>query len=176
MRVAAIRNAVYIGEQECPYDEEYDGNDFSATHLIAYMGDEPAGCLRLRFFADFAKFERVAVRKEYRKSRVAIRLIQAGLQLCQKKGYRRVIGHAQTRLMSFWTRFGFHPFEGREPFAFSDYDYVEMVAELNPDPDAIAITTDPYAVIRPEGRWHTPGILERSATRAATNPSVAKKR
>jgi predicted GNAT family N-acyltransferase len=176
MRVAAIRNAVYIGEQECPYDEEYDGNDFSATHLIAYMGDEPAGCLRLRFFADFAKFERVAVRKEYRKSRVAIRLIQAGLQLCQKKGYRRVIGHAQTRLTSFWTRFGFHPFEGREHFAFSDYDYVEMVAELNPDPDAIAITTDPYAVIRPEGRWHTPGILERSATRAATNPSVAKKR
>jgi len=27
MRVAAIRNAVYIGEQECPYEEEYDGND-----------------------------------------------------------------------------------------------------------------------------------------------------
>ena len=67
MRVAAIRNSVYIGEQECPYEEEYDGNDLSATHLLAYIGDEPVGCLRLRFFADFAKFERIAIRKEFRK-------------------------------------------------------------------------------------------------------------
>jgi len=176
MRVAAIRNAVYIGEQECPYDEEYDGNDFSATHLIAYMGDEPAGCMRLRFFAGFAKFERVAVRKEYRKSRVAIRLVQAGLQLCQKKGYERVIGHAQTRLSHFWTRFGFRAMEGRKHFVFSDYDYVEMVAELTRNADAITIESDPYVVIRPEGRWHVPGVLEQSSSRAATNPSVAKKR
>ncbi|HTF43825.1 MAG TPA: GNAT family N-acetyltransferase [Terriglobales bacterium] len=176
MRVAAVRNAVYIGEQECPYDEEYDGNDLSATHLLAYIGDEPVGCLRLRFFADFAKFERVAIRKEFRKSRAAIKLVQAGLKFCQKKGYRRVIGHAQTRLASFWTRFGFRPMEGREHFVFSDYDYVEMVAELEIDPNAVVLGADPYLMIRPEGRWHVPGILESSAARAATSPSVAKKR
>jgi predicted GNAT family N-acyltransferase len=176
MRVAAIRNAVYIGEQECPYDEEYDGNDLSASHLLAYIGDEPVGCLRLRFFADFAKFERVAVRKEFRKSRAAIKLVRAGLKLCQKKGYHRVIGHAQTRLMSFWTRFGFQPLENRKPFAFSDYDYVEMVAELERDPDALTLDTDPYVVIRPEGRWHVPGVLETSASRPASNASALKKR
>ena len=175
MRVAAIRNAVYIGEQECPYDEEYDGNDFSATHLLAYIGDEPVGCMRLRFFADFAKFERVAIRKEFRKSRAAIKLVQAGLKLCQRKGYRRVIGHAQVRLASFWTRFGFHPMEGRKPFVFSDYDYIEMVAELEGHPEALTLETDPYFLIRPEGRWHVPGILERSSSRAATNPSVVRK-
>jgi len=175
MRVAAVRNAVYIGEQECPYDEEYDGNDLSATHLLAYIGDEPAGCLRLRFFADFAKFERVAIRKEFRKSRAAIKLVQAGLKLCQKKGYRRVIGHAQIRLANFWTRFGFRPMEGRNHFVFSDYDYIEMVAELERDPNAVTLGADPYLMIRPEGRWHIPGILEESASRDATNPSVAKK-
>ena len=36
------------------------------------------------------------------------------------------------------------------------------------------LATIPMLIIRPEGRWHTPGILERSATRAATNPSVKK--
>jgi predicted GNAT family N-acyltransferase len=174
MKVVAIRNAVYVGEQECPYDEEYDGNDFAATHLLAYIGDEPAGCLRLRFFADFAKFERVAIRKEFRKSRAAIKLVQAGLKLCQKKGYRRVIGHAQTRLTTFWTRFGFQPMPGRKHFFFSDYDYIEMVAELEPDPDAVVMTADPYVVIRPEGRWHVPGILEASLSRPPTNPSVKK--
>jgi len=176
MRVAAIRNSVYIGEQECPYDEEYDGNDLAAVHLLAYIGDEPVGCMRLRFFADFAKFERVAVRKEFRKSRAAIKLIQAGLKFCQKKGYRRVIGHAQTRLTTFWTRFGFRPMEDRTHFVFSDYAYVEMIADLEPDPDAVILGADPYLMIRPEGRWHIPGILENSASRAATNPLATKKR
>ncbi len=37
MKAAAIRSAVYIGEQNCPYDEEFDGNDFAATHLLAYV-------------------------------------------------------------------------------------------------------------------------------------------
>jgi predicted GNAT family N-acyltransferase len=175
MRVAAIRNSVYIGEQECPYDEEYDGNDLSATHLLAYIGDEPVGCLRLRFFADFAKFERMAIRKEFRRSHAAIRLVQAGLKLCQKKGYRRVLGHAQMRLASFWTRFGFRPMEGRKQFIFSDYEYVEMVTELECDPDAVILSSDPYLTIRPEGRWHIPGILENSASRAATGPSAVKK-
>jgi predicted GNAT family N-acyltransferase len=176
MRVAAIRNAVYIGEQECPYDEEYDGNDLSATHLLAYVGDEPAGCLRLRFFAGFAKFERVAIRKEFRQSRAAIKLVNAGLKLCQKKGYQRVIGHAQIRLASFWTRFGFKPMEGRQSFVFSDYDYIEMVAELEQDPNAVTLGADPYLMIRPEGRWHVPGILEDSLSRPATNPSVTNKK
>ena len=176
MRVAAIRNAVYIGEQECPYDEEYDGNDLAATHLLAYMGDEPIGCLRARFFAGFVKFERMAIRKEFRKSRAAILLAQAGLKLAQKKGYHKAYAHSQTRLVDFWGRFGFRPLEGSKPFVFSDYDYVEIVADLEPDPDAITLGSDPYFLIRPEGRWHVPGILELSASREATNPSVTPRK
>ena len=30
-RVIAVRSAVYLSEQECPYEEEFDGNDLSAT-------------------------------------------------------------------------------------------------------------------------------------------------
>lgn len=173
MRVAAIRNAVYIGEQECPYSEEYDGNDLSATHLLAYMGDEPVGSLRLRFFAGFAKLERLAIRKEFRKSRAAFQLVWAALKFCQKKGYARVYAHSQVRLVNFWNRFGFHVIEGAQPFVFSDFDYIEVMAELEPDPDAITLGADPYVIIRPEGRWHRPGVLELSADRPATRPSVA---
>ncbi len=174
-RVIAIRSAVYIGEQECPYDEEYDGNDLAATHLLAYIGDEPAGCLRARFFADFAKLERLAIRKEFRKSRAAFQLVNAGLKLCQKKGYRRAYGHSQLRLVNFWSRFGFRMMEGAQSFVFSDFEYVEMVADLARDPEAVTIGVPPYVIIRPEGRWHEPGILERSSSRAATSPSVAGK-
>lgn len=163
MRVASIRNVVYMGEQECPYYEEYDGNDLSATHLLAYMGDEPIGCLRLRFFAGFAKLERLAIRKEFRKSRAAFQLVRAAFKFCQKKGYERIYAHSQTRLVDFWKRFGFQVLEGGKSFVFSGYDYVEVVADIERDAKAVSIGDDPYMIIRPEGRWHLPGILEQSA-------------
>ena len=173
MRVMTIRSAIYLGEQNCPYEEEFDGNDFSATHLIGYVGNEPAACLRIRYFADFAKIERLAVRKEFRNTRLAFQLVRAGIELCRVKGYRRLYGHAQKRLANFWARFGFRTFDGGRELVFSDFDYVEMVLDAEHHPKAISIGVDPYIMIRPEGRWHVPGILERSAIRPVTRPSVA---
>jgi predicted GNAT family N-acyltransferase len=174
MRVMSIRSAVYLAEQECPYDEEFDGNDFSATHLLGYVGDEPAGCLRIRYFAEFAKIERLAVRHEFRNTRLAFQVVRAGIELCRAKGYQRLYGHSQKRLLGFWGRFGFRPLEGAREFVFSDFDYVEIILNTTPHPHAVAIGVDPYVMIRPEGRWHLPGILERSAMRPVTRPSVEK--
>ncbi|MGB8365448.1 MAG: GNAT family N-acetyltransferase [Rhizomicrobium sp.] len=172
MRIVCMRSAVYISEQECPYEEEFDGNDMSATHLLGYVGDEPAGCIRIRYFADFAKIERLAVRKEFRSTRLSFQLVRAAIELCRVKGYRRLYGHAQKRLVNFWSRFGFRLFEGGQELVFSDFDYVEMVADIEAHPDAITIGGNPYKTIRPEGRWHVPGILESSAHRDVTRPSV----
>ena len=172
MRVMTIRSAVFMAEQECPYDEEFDGNDFSATHLIGYVGNEPAACLRIRYFADFVKMERLAVRREFRKTRLAFKIVRAGIELCRTKGYRKIYGHSQKRLLNFWGRFGFRPYEGSREFVFSDFDYIEVALDTTPHPQAITIGVDPYIMIRPEGRWHVPGILERSAIRPVTRPSV----
>ena len=171
-RVIAVRGAVYMGEQECPYDEEYDGNDLSATHLLGFVGREPAGCMRIRFFADFAKIERMSIRPEFRKTRMAVQLIRATFLFCRKKGYTRIYGHSQARLVHFWTRFGFKVMEGGKGFVFSDFDYVEILAEVERDPDCVTLGADPYVLIRPEGRWDVPGILENSASRPVTRPSV----
>jgi predicted GNAT family N-acyltransferase len=176
MRVVSIRSAVYIGEQTCPYAEEFDGNDFAATHLIGYIGDEPAGCLRIRHFAEFAKLERLAVRKEYRHTRLSFQLVRAGIELCRVKGYLRLYGHAQKRLVNFWSRFGFRTYEGGRDLVFSDFDYVEMVLDAARHPQAISIGIDPYIIIRPEGRWHVPGVLDRSSARPVSRPSLAQVR
>ena len=166
MRVVSLRSAIYIGEQECPYEEEFDGNDLAATHLIGYIGNEPAGCMRIRYFADFAKIERLAIRKEYRQTRLAFQVVRAGIKLCQAKGYQKLYGHAQKRLVNFWSRFGFRIMEGGKEFVFSDFDYVEIVADIERDPNCITLGAEPHVIIRPEGRWHSPGILEQSAARA----------
>jgi predicted GNAT family N-acyltransferase len=167
MRVFSLRTSVYVDEQACPYEEEFDGNDLSATHMVGYVGGELAGCLRIRFFADFAKLERVAVKREFRHTRLAFQLGRAAFELCRMKGYRRVYGHAQKHLLKFWSRFGFKVLDGGSELMFSDLNYVEILAEVDPHPNAITIGGDPYLTIRPEGRWHLPGILEHSASRSA---------
>ena len=41
---------------------------------------------------------------------------------------------------------------------------------LAPAPDALTIDSDPMMILRPEGAWDRPGILDRSAARPASNP------
>lgn len=170
MKVIAVRSAVFMSEQSCPFDEEFDGNDFAATHLIAFRRSEPLACIRVRFFASFAKIERLAVRHEYRNSRAAFDIVWAAINLARKKGYTVIYGHAQDRLVKFWSHFGARPMESKRKLVFSDFSYTEMLLEVMPTADAISLDCDPYVLIRPEGEWDTPGVLERSASRPVTTP------
>ena len=42
MLVMAIRSATYLAEQDCPIEEEFDGNDLVAAHFIGFIGNEIA--------------------------------------------------------------------------------------------------------------------------------------
>lgn len=170
MIVTAIRSAVYLAEQDCPIEEEFDGNDFVAAHFIGYVGEEPAACLRARFFGDFAKVERLAVRHQYRRSAVSFKLVKTCVEYLKRKGFRKIYGQAQDRLVDFWAHFGARPLPDGRPITFSDFSYTEMLLEIEPSPDAITLRSDPYVIIRPEGDWDQPGILDRSASRAASSP------
>ena len=174
MRVVAIRGAVYLSEQRCPYEEEFDGNDQCAIHLLGYVGDEPAGCVRVRCFADFAKIERLAVRKEHRGTGLAVLLARASMEFCRAKGYGRLYGHSAKHMIDFWKKFGFKVVDGGREFAFSDFVYVAMMLDAEPAPQAVTHTSDPYVILRPEGHWHRPGVLERSAERLTSSPSITE--
>ena len=170
MHVIAVRSAVFISEQSCPFAEEFDGNDFSATHLIFYRNYEPIACIRVRYFAEFAKLERLAVRPTCRHTRIPFSLVWAAINFSRKKGYTKIYGHAQDRLLKFWSHFGAKPLENRRKLVFSDFEYTEMLLEVSPDPEPITLASDPYVLIRAEGAWDRPGILEKSSSRAATSP------
>lgn len=166
-RVIAIRSAVYMSEQSCPFTEEFDGNDFSATHLICHWKGEPIGCMRIRYFADFAKLERLAVTVKHRHAGIAGRIVDAAVDLCRLKGYRILYAHAQKRLLSFWEKRGFSQMPSAREFVFSDFDYVEVKLETAKHPQSITLEADPYIIIRPEGLWDQPGVLESSSSRGS---------
>jgi predicted GNAT family N-acyltransferase len=159
-KVFSVRSATYIAEQFCLYSEEFDGNDFCATHFLGTIDGDAAGCIRIRFFDGFAKIERLAVRAEYRNSRLAFKLVRAAIEHCRMKGYRRIYGHSRLDLVKFWSIFGFRPMAGRDSFAFANVKYVEILWDHDSHPDAITLNAPPMVVIRPEGAWDRPGPLD----------------
>ena len=176
LKCFTIRSATYMGEQDCPFDEEFDGNDFCATHFLGEIDGEPAGCIRVRYFADFVKLERLAVRNEFRNSRLSFRLVRQAIDHCRRKGYLRAYGHSRCDLVRFWGLFGFKALADRPMFTFSEVRYVELEASLTPADDRLDIGADPYMLIRPEGEWDRPGPLDRSSLRPASNGTRGQNR
>jgi len=169
-QVRAIRAVVFMGEQKCPYAEEFDGNDACAQHILGYVGDEPAGCARIRYFGDFAKIERLSVLSQYRKTKLKYQIVEFVENLVRQKGFNLIYGHPQKRILSFWTKLGYEVVSRNFDFHYSDHDYAEMRKYLEPHPERLTIHSDPMALVRPEGHWGQPGILDRSAERPVTRP------
>lgn len=173
-QVFVLRGLVFGAEQSCPYEEEFDGNDFTATHLIARVDGEPAGTFRIRWFADFAKAERAAVRQEFRRFGICRKMTDFAAQLAARKGYHRLYGTAQLRVLDYWKSLGFEPLLEKPRFAFSDHEYVPIVRRLVPEAGALGEHTPDLVLNRPEGDWDRPGVLDRSAER--TPLAVVEKR
>lgn len=141
LEAMSIRAMIYIGEQDYPYAEEFDGGDLAgATHLIARDRGEPVGACRIRWFADFAKLERVAVKRANRSGQVPRVLWRAAAELTRRKGYRLMLGHIERSLLPFWERAaGFKRRDGRESYFLCGREFVEAVVELQTHPEAIGL-------------------------------------
>lgn len=164
MKVMAIRAAVYIGEGGRSYTHEFDGNDHHASHFLALVDGEPAGCCRVRYFGDFAKPERLAVLPRFRLGRygkrgVPYELASSAFEFCAKKGFRTIYGHAVEHLVSFWSRFGTTPMENGV-FDIEGYRCVAMVGDIDLPNDALNIESGHLVLVRKEGYWDQPGVLE----------------
>lgn len=164
MKVMAIRSAVYMGEGGRSYLHEFDGNDHHATHILALVDDEPAGCCRIRYFGDFAKPERLAVLPKFRRGRygkrgVPYEIASYAFSFCAKKGFRTIYGHAVEHLVSFWARFGTSPMPDGS-FDIEGYRCVAMSGSLSVPNDAIHIDSGHLVLVRREGHWDEPGVLE----------------
>jgi predicted GNAT family N-acyltransferase len=173
-KAMAIRALTYLGEQDCPYDEEYDGNDLCASHVLAYADGQPIATLRLRWFSGFGKIERVSILPPYRGSGVVKVMLAAAMEVSARKGYRRMLAQIQTRLWPLWSKtLNCRMMDDHPNFYFSDFEYCEIEISIAAHPDAIRSTTDPLTIIRPEGDWDRPGVLDASASRGAGVESVA---
>jgi GNAT superfamily N-acetyltransferase len=159
LKCIAVRGAAYVEDRSIPYAEDVDGNDFTATHLLGYVGDEPAGCIRLRYFADFIKIERLAVYPRFR-GKLANDLIKAAIAFGRDKGYRRFYGQSASHVAKLWKHFGFEQRQGDGIEYLTDEVYYEMDLVCDPAAEPLTPNSGAAVLVRPEGQWDRPGPLE----------------
>lgn len=166
----AIRAIVYVGEQDYAFGEEFDGCDLGgATHLLVRDGDEPIGACRIRWFADFAKLERVAVKRAARAGHASRALWRAAADLAARKGYRLMLGHIERSLLPFWARVGrFRPRPGRTPYELCGREFVEAIAELPAHPDAIRLDSAARLLLEADADLAAPRRIAPQALKRAS--------
>ncbi|QFQ89359.1 GNAT family N-acetyltransferase [Paracoccus kondratievae] len=104
-----IRREVFILEQNVSEDEEWDGRDDEALHLLARDAQNRAiGTARILIEGRTGKIGRVAVRKSARGTGVGAALIRAALEeLRTLPGITRAKLGAQTHAIGFYEKLGF---------------------------------------------------------------------
>src|ERR1044071_9769500 len=106
LQAFAVRPACFIGELDVPYSEEFDGHDFGATHIIAYVGDEPVGALRVRWFQSFAMPERLAVIQRFRGHNIGQLLLERCRQLALSRGCNMLYAQVLPADIKYWEKQG----------------------------------------------------------------------
>jgi predicted GNAT family N-acyltransferase len=128
MNVLNIRNIVFVGEQNCPYDiEVVPSEEEEAKHFLIYYKDTPVGTIRYRSMGDRTfKLERFAVLKEYRGKGYGK---DAFLYLVNKleESYNpcTIYFNAQYQLVDYYKSLGF--VEEGETFYEANIKHIKMV-------------------------------------------------
>ncbi|HEX4435816.1 MAG TPA: GNAT family N-acetyltransferase [Solirubrobacteraceae bacterium] len=105
----ALREQVFCLEQGVPVEEELDGRDEEALHLVALDvdGQRVIGTLRLLFDGDVVKVGRVAVERVSRGQGIAARMLDLALQEARARGARRAKLASQVDVVALYEGAGF---------------------------------------------------------------------
>jgi len=104
-KVFAIRREVFVGEQNCPPELEWEFEDES-THFLATVDGEPAGASRWRKTEKGYKLERFAVLQKFRGLGVGQELVRTVLADLPADAFY-VYMHAQIQAVGLYEKFGF---------------------------------------------------------------------
>ena len=125
-----IRKKVFVREQKVDPEEEFDGMDDAAAHVLIYDEDgNPVATGRMLGMGEATfKIGRLAVLKEYRKmgyGQLAVLLLMDKARQC---GGKRIYIEAQSHAKRFYEKLGFKT--SGDAFMEVGIEHVPMVCEL----------------------------------------------
>lgn len=124
----ALRERVFCREQGVAREEELDGLDGDARHLVALDGDSVVGTLRLLEQGGSAKIGRVAVEPAHRRRGIGGAMTDAAVEAARGAGCTRAVLASQTYIVELYERAGFTV--DSEEFEEAGIPHVSMAREL----------------------------------------------
>lgn len=122
----AIREQVFVAEQQVPREAEYDAYEATACHYLALSDGRPCGAARWRKTGKGVKLERFAVLAPYRNQAVGSHLLrQVVADVKAVYPHETMYLHAQVPAMAFYARAGFE--KVGEMFQECDIDHFQMI-------------------------------------------------
>jgi predicted GNAT family N-acyltransferase len=103
----ALRHAVFVVEQRVPLEDELDGRDDEALHLVGVEDGAVVATCRLLHDGDTVKLGRMAVAGRARRRGVASRLLAEAEARSRALGARRIALAAQTEALALYERAGY---------------------------------------------------------------------
>jgi predicted GNAT family N-acyltransferase len=130
-KARAIRTKVFVEEQDCPPDEEWDGHDETSRHVLGWVDGEAVATARWRTVPHdeniVAKLERFAVLPSHRGQGHGTQLVHSVLEDARRAGFDTFLVHAQAHLENWYEELGFES-TGRT-FEEVGIPHVEMVRQ-----------------------------------------------
>lgn len=124
-----IRKIVFQAEQGVDAALEFDGQDETSDHVVAYLDSQPVGTARIRYLDQkTAKIERLAVLPIARGKGIGKQIMEVALDIAAKKNIQEVVIHAQQYIIGLHQKLGFEP-EG-EIFEEAGIPHVKMRKKL----------------------------------------------
>lgn len=106
----ALRQEVFVREQNVPLAEEHDADDLTARHLVAIAGGDVVGTLRIITLPEHVKIGRVVVRRDWRGQGIARAMMLRAMELARADGHNRYYLAAQSDKLGFYQKLGFTAF------------------------------------------------------------------
>jgi GNAT superfamily N-acetyltransferase len=158
LQAFAVRAACFIGELDVPFFEEFDGHDYGATHIVACLGDEPVGAVRMRWFRSFAMTERLAVMQRFRGHNVGQILLERCRALAASRGCNTLYAQVLPHDTGYWEKLGWRRLVPEATSKADPRQIVSMVKAVDPSKPLPEVEVPEAIVLRREPQLDSTGL------------------
>lgn len=127
----AIREEVFVNEQGCPLEDEFDqfdNLDAMCKHILVHYNDQAVGTGRVRFIQDVGKLERICILEPYRKFGIGKGIVSKLEEIAVEQGAAKVKLHGQTHAEGFYHKLGYQT--ASEQFIEDGIPHILMIKEV----------------------------------------------
>lgn len=163
-----LRRINFVENQHISPEAEFDGNDFSATHILAKVNDKPSATMRIRYFKDFVRLERFCKTADCPVPDIVKQVLDYTKNFLAEKGYTQTHCYCKEELAKHWLSNGHRQLAEAQGVEMEGMKLVPISLDIAQPDHCVTINSSPEILTAQEGRWKLPSSSQTAVqTKAA---------